>query len=168
MKRNKGFTLIEILVVLALFSLIFGLISFTFYNVVKNSISLVDSGSSIKEKAILFWDIQRAILSAKDIYIEEEGENSLLYLITAGGLYTKGIVKAFFFVEENALYYREFPYDYGDIRYVKEGKTYKLARVNSFRVRAFNGRREVTNFKGIPEYLIVEIDGRKFTIVPIK
>ncbi len=168
MNRSKAFTLIEILVVLALFSLIFGLIAFSFHNVVRNSIHLVESGSDVKEKALLFWDIQKAVLSAKDIYIEESGENSVLYLITAGGLFSEGVVKAEFFLEEGLLHYREFPYDYGDIRYGDEGNTYKLAPLKLFKIVAFNGRNEVTNFRGIPEYIIIEMDDRKFTIVPIK
>ncbi len=166
--KDKAFTLVEILVVLALFGLIFSLIAFSFHNVVRNSLNLIESGSKIKDNAIVFWDLQKAVLSAKDIYIQDEGENSVLYLITAGGLFEDGVVKASFYVKDGFLYYKEFPYNYGDIRYMDEGREYKIAKVENFKVRAFNGRREVLNFRGIPEYLIVEIDGYKFTIVPLK
>ncbi len=167
-RDNKAFTLVEILIVLTLFGLIFGLIAFSFHNMVKNSINLVDLGEDIKSKARLFWDIQRAILSAKDMYIEEDGENSRLYLVTAGGLFEEGVVKAVFFVEEGFLKYEEFPYYYGDIRYTGEGKIYNLARVKEFRVEAYNGRRRLTNFKGIPEFVLIRINGQEFTVIPIK
>jgi len=167
-RGNKAFTLVEILIVLTLFGLIFGLIAFSFHNIVKNSISLVEAGADVKNRAILFWDIQRAILSAKDIYIEENGESSILYLITAGGLFEDGVVKAVFFLEDGFLKYEEFPYNYGDIRYTGEGKVYNLGKVRKFRVEAYNGRRRLTTFRGIPEFIVINIDDQEFTVVPIK
>ncbi|MEZ0360718.1 MAG: prepilin-type N-terminal cleavage/methylation domain-containing protein [Hydrogenobacter sp.] len=159
-KGKRGFTLLEVLLVLVLIGILFGLISYTFYSLVTNSLSLAKDSERLKEDASLLWNIQRKILSSKSIYLEKDK----LFIITSAGDYYEGMVKCAYIYKDGILYYYEFPYPYGDIRFYEEDKLIKLGRFDTISFRAYKGGNFYDTFDGIPELIYVKMNNREFVI----
>ncbi|MGB9873733.1 MAG: type II secretion system protein [Hydrogenobacter sp.] len=153
LKDKKGFTLLEVLVVLMIVGILFSVLSYSFYSFLTNSTNLLADSEKLKQEASLLLNIQRKVLSAKTLYIEKDK----LFMITSAGDYYEGVVKCAYIYKEKTLYYYEFPYPYGDIRFYEEDKLIKLGRFESFSVRAYAGGSFMDSFQGIPEFLYVRV-----------
>jgi|GEM_PF-719466 prepilin-type N-terminal cleavage/methylation domain-containing protein len=160
LKGRKGFTLLEVLLVLTLVSLLFGVLSYSFYSFLTNSTKLLADSEKLKEEASLLLDIQRKVLSAQTLYMEKDK----LFMITSAGSYYEGVVKCAYIYKDRTLYYYEFPYPYGDIRFYEEDKLIKLGRFNAFSIRAYEKGHFSDIFQGIPEIVYVRLNTHELFI----
>lgn len=158
--NKKAFTLIEVLIVLTLLGLIFSILSVVFYSNIKNSLILITDSDKLKNNANIFWSINRKILSSKEILLEK-GD---LYMITSAGDYYEGIVKCAYIYRGGKLLYYEFPYPYGDLRFYEEEKLHSLGLMKNFKITAFKNEKKYDEFKGMPDYFIVELEDKIFII----
>ncbi len=161
---RKAFTLVEVLVVLTLMGLLFGMLSFAFYRASNGSLNVLQLSESIKREAVLYWELERKITGAKEIYIE----NDRIYMLTTGGSLYDGVVKCAYFVKDGALFYYEFPYPYLSLDDIEESKAYKVMEVESFKVRAKVRDSEVRTLIGLPDYVLITINDRSFTYRVVK
>ncbi|RUM32900.1 MAG: prepilin-type cleavage/methylation domain-containing protein [Aquifex sp.] len=157
---SEAFTLVEVLIVLSIISLIFTLLFTSLTRVVGVSLDTVKTSEKLKEEMLLFWELKRSFVGAKEILIKEGRE---VYLITSGGNRYKGVVKKAYIFKDNYLYLYEFPYPIGSIDFYEEDKLMKIGKFASFRVYALDSQGKHENFKGIPPYVIVELEKKEFT-----
>ncbi len=159
-RRSFAFTLVEVLVVLTLLGLAFGLISFSFYSYIRNALSLQESAERLRSMALLKMDIKRKILSSKEIAVKD----NMVFMITNAGSYHAGTVKCGYVYKDGELYYYEFPYPYGDIFYYEEDKLIKVAKLSRFEVWV-EGKKE---YRGRPpKWLRILMDEEKMEINPV-
>ncbi len=162
--KDRAFTLVEVLVVLTLIGLTFSVLLFVFSRGVDSSLNLTGRAERLKLEARLFWDLQRKILGAKRLKVE----NNNLYLITSAGDFYPGVVKCAYLYRDGELYYYEFPYPYGAIDEVEEGRLYLLGKVENFEVIAVVGNREENTYEGLPLFVKVKLNGREFLLETIR
>ncbi|MFN3598517.1 MAG: prepilin-type N-terminal cleavage/methylation domain-containing protein [Aquificaceae bacterium] len=151
---RKGFTLLEVLLALTLMGVFFSTLSYVFYNTIKNSYSLSEASEVTKEEINLFWDLQRKLMGAKDIYLKK----SMLFMITSSGNYYQGVVKCGYVYKDGWLYYYEFPYPYGDMAFYEEDKLMKIGKFKELYFRAFAGDYQ-EEFRGLPQWIEVYLEG---------
>ena len=155
-KRSSGFTLVEVLLVLALLGLSFSIISTIFVGFMNSLIRMQESSETLRERALLLMDIKRKVLSAKEVALK----GNQFFMHSAGGSYFPGLVKCGYVYKAGQLYYYEFPYPYGDILYYEEDKLVKLAKLSKFKVLV-DGMEE---FKGKPSKVEVFVDNEKLIL----
>jgi prepilin-type N-terminal cleavage/methylation domain-containing protein len=162
--KKKGFTLIEVLIVLTVIALVFTLLSTVFYSNIQNSLNLLLSSEKLKTEADLFWNMQRKVFSAQEIYLAK-GE---LYMTTSAGDYYQGVVKSAYIYKykEQKLFYYEFPYPYGELKFYEEDKLIPVGEFKDFKILAYKGESSYEEFNGKPDYFTVYLDKRKFIIKP--
>ncbi len=159
-KDKKGFTLIEVLIVILLIGLIYSILSMIFYSNIGNSLNIISDSEKLKREANFFWNIQRKVASAKEIHLNKGN----LYMLTTAGDYYEGLVKSVYILREGNLYYYEFPYPYGDLRFYEEDKLYNLGKVEKFQILAFKNENKYDEFIGFPDYFLVEYNERKIIV----
>jgi len=162
--KQKGFTLIEVLLVLTLIGFIFLILSTVFYSNIHNSLNLITNSEKLKNEADLFWNIQRKVFSAQEIYLERGN----LYMITSAGDFYQGVVKSAYIYKykEQKLYYYEFPYPYGDLKFYEEDKLLLVGEFRDFKILAYKGEKSYEDFNGKPDYFNFHLDKWKFIIKP--
>ncbi len=158
MNRSRAFTLPEVLITLTIVGLMLGSLLLVFSRGVNSSLFLTKDSESFKMEVSLFWDLERKILGAKRIRIE----NNSLYMITSGGSHFPGVVKCAYYLEGDTLHYYEFPYPYGRMEELYEGIDYEVGKVENFRVYASDGKIDQSAYEGLPRYVKVVLNGREF------
>jgi len=158
MSRGRGFTLVEILITLAIAGITLTSLFLIFSRGSLTSAGLTEESASFKMEVSLFWDLQRKVLGAKRIRIEGDA----LYMYTSGGSHFPGIVKCAFYVKDGMLRYHEFPYPYLSIDEIYEGVDYVLGPVRRFEVFASDGRVDETVYDGMPRFVKVILNDREF------
>ena len=156
----KAFTLIEVLIVLTIISLVFTTVIFSFKRVVDSSLNTIGKGENLKKELLLFWELQRAFYGAKRIMIKEGRE---VYLITSAGEKFRGLVKRAFIYKEGTLYSYEFPYPSGSLDLIEEEKLQKVNEFKNLKFYAIDSQGKHENYDGLPDYVVVEIEDKKFT-----
>jgi len=159
---KKAFTLVEVLVVLLLLGLLFGLLSYVLKSGTESSLFVVESSQRLRDESLLVWNIQRKLMSAKDAYMEEDK----LFLHTYAGDYYEGMVKCAYIFKDGTLYYYEFPYPYGSINFYEEEKLIKLAKFKSFSFLAESAGTTQKTFRGLPEKYHIIIEDREYVLKP--
>lgn len=159
---NRAFTLLEVLLVLVLMGVFLGTLSFSFYSVVRSSYAFSESAELTREEALLFWNMQRKLASATDLYLRRNG----LFMITSAGDYYQGVVKCAYIYKDGWLYYYEFPYPYGDIAFYEEDRLVKVGRFGEVSFRAFTQGQYQEEFRGIPQWVEVKTERVVFRIAP--
>lgn len=159
---KRGFTLLEVLLVITLMGVFFGLLSYSFYSSARNSYLLLESAELTKEENLLFWNLQRKITGAVDLYLRKDA----LFVITSSGDYYQGMVKCAYLYKDGWLYYYEFPYPYGEITFYEEDKVIKLGRFDEFSFRAYVNGQYLEEFRGVPQWVEVRSGGKTFKIAP--
>lgn len=158
-KQSKGFTLIEVIVVVIIISLVFSVLSFALYSSIKNSIETSKSAEDLKQKTLFFWDTQRKFYTSNYIYLKD---NLLTLYNTAGN--NQGLVKSTFFLKDGFLWYYEFPFVYGDPSFYDEKNAVKLFKVKDIKMYAVKDNQQFFEFQGLPDYLVIEIDGIRMVL----
>lgn len=157
---KKGFTLLEVLLVLVLMGLLFGMLSYSFYSSVRNSYALLESAELTKEEAMLFWNLQRKLTGATELVLRKEG----IFMLTSGGDYHQGLVKCAYIYREGLLYYYEFPYPYGDLTFYEEDKLLRVGRFKNLHFRVFSGGQHFEEFRGLPQWVEIGFEDKKVLI----
>ncbi|WP_457600652.1 prepilin-type N-terminal cleavage/methylation domain-containing protein [Hydrogenivirga sp.] len=158
MSRGRAFTLIEVLVVLTLLGLTFSILLLVFTRGVDSSLNLSGSSEALRLKASLFWDMQRKLLGARRIRVEDDS----IFMVTTGGSFSEGVVKCAYIYRDGRLYYYEFPYPYGAINEIDEDRLYELGRLDSFTITVREGNREFKTYDGLPQFVEVKVDDESF------
>ena len=161
---RRAFTLVEVLVVIALLGLVFSLLSLSFSEGIRSSLGLVSLSEELKQKAVLFWDLQRKILGAKRIRVE--GGN--LFMLTSGSSLYEGFVKCAYIYRDGILYYYEFPFPYGAMDEYEEDKLMEVGRFEEFSLKVKSGNRYLESFDGLPEEVVVTVNGQEMVFTTIK
>jgi len=156
--KGRAFTLIEVLIVLTLLGLTFSALLLVFSRGIDSSLRITEDSERLKLKANLFWDLQRKIVGAKRIRVE----NNNLYMITSGGTIYQGVVKCAYIFKNGKLYYYEFPYPYGAIDEIEEDKLQKVGEFKSFEVKVKEGNRVLNSYEGLPDEIIVKVGKDEF------
>ncbi|AAC07856.1 pilus assembly FimT family protein [Aquifex aeolicus] len=156
----KGFTLVEVLITLAIISLVFSLILISFQRATFFTFGAKKEAERLKSEALLFWELQRSLAGAKKLKINQGKE---LFLITSGGSLYRGVVKKGFIHKDGWLYLYEFPYPSGSIDFYEEEKLVKLAKLDDFKVFALDSLGKHENYEGLPPFVIVELNSKEFT-----
>ena len=160
-KGNKAFTLIEILVVVAILGLIFSTIAIIFKNLYEGSLQLSSSSQELSKKIQTFWTLTRALYSSKKVVLKN---GTQLYLITAGGQFYGGVVKAVYLFKNGTLFYYEYPYPYGSLYDYDKKKLIELAKFKNFKIYAIiEGIPKKTFYKKAKLYQLL-IDNETFYI----
>lgn len=162
--KRRAFTLVEVLVVLTLIGLTFSLLLLVFSRGVDSSLNVSSRGEWLRMGAQLFWDLQRKVLGATRIKVE----NNNLYMVTSAGDFYPGVIKCAYIYRDGELYYYEFPYPYGAIDEIEEDKLYRLGRAKDFEVIAVVGNREEKVYEGLPLFVKVKLNGREFLLETIR
>ncbi len=157
---KRAFTLIEVLLALALMGLFLGLLSYSFYSSLRSSYLLSQSSQLTKEEILLFWNLQRKLIGATDLYLRKDA----IFMITSSGDYYQGIVKCAYIYKDGWLYYYEFPYPYGDIAFYEEDRLIKLGRFKDLSFRAFSNGSYYEEFKGLPQWVELFFEGKLLRI----
>lgn len=157
---KKAFTLIEVLLVLVLMGLFFGILSYSFYSSTRNAYLLSESSQLTKEEVLLFWDLQRKLVGASDLYIKKDA----LFMITSSGDYYQGVVRCAYIYKDGWLYYYEFPYPYGDISFYEGDKLIKVGKFKDLSFKAFFNGKYMEEFKGLPQWIEVSLEGKVLRI----
>ncbi len=158
MSRTKGFTLIEVLIVLTLLGLTFTTLTLLLNRGVDSSLNITTHAESLRSSASLFWDLQRKVAGAKSIKVKD-GD---IFMVTTGGSLYPGVVKSAYLFRDGTLFYYEFPYPYGPIDEVEEDRLQAVGRFEEFYAAAVERRREFKRYEGLPRYVKVRINGREF------
>jgi len=156
--KGRAFTLVEVLVVLILLGLTFSALLLVFSRGIDSSLRITEDSERLKLKANLFWDLQRKIVGAKRIRVE----NNNLYMITSGGTIYQGVVKCAYIFKNGKLYYYEFPYPYGAIDEIEEDKLQEVGEFKSFEVKVKEGNRVLNSYEGLPDEIIVKVGKDEF------
>lgn len=91
-------------------------------------------------------------------------------MTTSAGDYYQGVVKSAYIYKykEQKLFYYEFPYPYGDLKFYEEDKLIPVGEFKDFKILAYKGESSYEEFNGKPDYFTVYLDKRKFIIKPWK
>ncbi len=157
---KKGFTLLEVLLAISLMGIFFATLSYSFYSIIQSTYSLLEYTEKTKQDASLFWELQRKLIGAKDLYLKKDA----LFIITTSGDYYQGIVKCAYIYKDGWLYYYEFPYPYADISFYEEDKLIKLFRFKEFHFKALVDGKYLEEFRGLPQALVVSIGSKTLII----
>jgi len=161
---KSGFTLVEILAVLAILGLVFSTVFLLFWRGVNSSLEIAKRSEELQEKALLYWRLTRAIYGAKRLLLLNGTE---LYLYTTGGNLYGGVVKEAYIFKNGTLYYYEFPYPYKDIRYYDKDKLMPIFKADRLEFLAeFNGGNFTSySFNQLPSLVWVKVDGEVWKII---
>lgn len=160
LRNPEGFTLTEVLVVLLITGLIFSVLTVVLFSSTNNSLSLLSRAEELKRDSTLMWNLQRKILSSQEILLEKDR----LHMVTAAGDFYEGVVKCSYILKNGSLYYYEFPYPYGDLRFFEENKLIFLGNFDNFKIIAYQNQQSHQEFRGMPDYFQIEIKGRIFIV----
>ena len=156
----RAFTLIEVLITLGIISLVFMIAFGSFIQIMSSSTDAVRRSEILYEELRLFWELNRAIVGAKQIYLENGKD---IYLITSGGNRFKGLVLRVFLPREDGLYEYEFPYPPKNIRMdIPEDELVLLSTIRSVTFFAYLQGQKLENYEGLPDGIIVEINGKEY------
>ena len=160
-KWNKAFTLIEILVVIAILSLLFSTITVIFKSLYEGSLKLSSSSQELSKKIQIFWTLTRALYGSKKVILKN---GTQLYLITTGGQFYGGVVKAVYIFKNGSLYYYEYPYPYGSLYDYNNKKLIQLAKFKNFKIYALVNKQLKETFYRKAKLYQLHIDNETFYI----
>ncbi|RMH79738.1 MAG: prepilin-type N-terminal cleavage/methylation domain-containing protein [Acidobacteria bacterium] len=153
---KRGFTLLEVLLVLVLMSIFLGMLTYSFYSTLKNSYAIVELSELTKEEAKLLWNLQRKLSGALELYVKKDS----LFMLTSAGDYYQGVVKCAYIFKDGWLYYYEFPYPYGELTFYEEDRLIRVGRFEGFQIRAYVMGNHLEEYRGVPEVLEFKIGGK--------
>lgn len=171
MKKNEGFSLLELLVVIILISLVFSIGGTVFINNIK---SMGDFENSINNNIneIAFINQLTAGLYSKyekrdeNIKIEEDR----ISFYTGYPVFYEGFVRAEYILKKSDedytdIYYEEFPYVDGNLGFDGIKKSY-IGKFKNLKIYIYDGQNWLVNYKGknFPQIIKISIDGFDYYI----
>ena len=131
---KKGFSLLEIIVVIVIVSLFFATIISSYLFVINKSLNIIKNSNVLYKNVNALYNIEKAIECAKDIKIDNTKEQSIVFIYTFCGMY-KGFSKEVLFVKNGYLYVYTYPYKFGNIFFYDKAKSTKLIPVENFKAK---------------------------------
>jgi len=168
--KSKGFTILELLLVLSLVLIFFGLVGMSFTNSVKDNMELSKDINRAVESLSVYNQLSKQLFSAftgKSINIKLEKDR--LSFCTFYPLFFSGCVRAEYYVEEKEgkkrLVYEEFPYCDGNLG-LPGLKKEILAYFDNIRFEAYRRNRVYDTFSGkeFPDFIKLSIDNEDYFI----
>ena len=171
MQRNKGYTLLELLLVISLLSIAFSLIGLIYINNIKGNIKLTAEVNQNIKYLSVYNQIQKQFYSYYlNRKINIKLENNRLSFYTGYPIFYGGIVRAEYYTELSEdgnyyLIYEEFPYPDGKLGF-EGSKKLVLGKFKNVNFNIMNKNKIFSSFKNkkFPNGLILEIDEKKFYI----
>jgi len=167
---NKGFTLLEVLLVVSLLLVVFGLFGFSFINTVKGNLSLKEKLYKNISHLSVYNQLTKQLFS---VYTEKEPsiylEQDRLSFYTLYPVFFEGGVRAEYYTQQNGdktlLLYEEFPYIDGRLGY-KGTKKMVLGSFKTVKFEAVEGGRVYKSYKGEkpPEGIVITLDNHSYII----
>jgi prepilin-type N-terminal cleavage/methylation domain-containing protein len=174
MKKKKGFTLLEVLIVFILVSLIFVVIYESFKITGEGGFLFSKKGDELSFKLELFYRLKHQLEGVlKNFGMKKENSTYILSFVTSQGEIYRGVVSANYFFKDNKIFYCENPYYSGELFKCKKEKSF-LGRVQNWDIKVlYNGRwfdikedvREERPFIGIPEKVKVSLNDTKLVAI---
>ena len=161
----KAFTLLEILVVILILSVFFSTLTFLFKSSFDTASEVLTKNRELQRDIDIFWQLTRAIYGAQKLLLHNGSE---LYLITTGGIFYPGVVKAVYLYKNGTLYYYEFPYPYGSLESYNSSELKALGRFDNFALIALYGNREVKDDQGRATLFKLILDNQTFYLKRFK
>jgi prepilin-type N-terminal cleavage/methylation domain-containing protein len=160
-KYPKGFTLLEVLVVLVLVGLIFTLVLTVFWRITETSSEVSKRASKLQRETTLYWQLTRSFFGTKRLAVVN---GTQIYAITTGGSLFKGTVWCAYLYRNGTLYYYEYPYPppYSIKEIPREASEIILGKFKSVKFSARKGGIFYSNFEGKPDTVKVELNGESF------
>ncbi len=158
---KKAFTLIEVLVVVILLGVFFSTLAFTFKSIFESSLNISTGSRKLREISSLYWSLSRAIYGAKKLKLVDGRE---LYLITTGGMFYPGVVKAAYIYKNGTLYYYEFPYPYGNLTAIDLRELKPLYHFSEFAIFGLEKNVEKRDASNRVKTFKIEADGISFYV----
>ncbi len=173
---KKGFTLFEILVVLLLVSILFGVVISVVRSVGQGSLVIKEEAEKLREKVYLAYRLKHQLEGLKrNLILKKDEENFYLAFVTSSGEVYPGVVKVRYRFSEGKLFYCESLYTFNDLLSCEKDSETLVGHFKSFKVKVFYRGRwypEDKDFSGIPEKVKIFLDdtqiiaeiwiGRKF------
>jgi len=160
--KQRGFTLVEVIVVLVLLGLIFSILLVVYIGGIKNSLGLLKRSESLNLEGRLFWRFTRSIFGASRVKLVN---GTALYLITTGGNVFRGVVwEAYIYNPQNkTLDYYEFPYPPEKIDEIPpQAVSYRLGKFSNFLIMAVDTGRTYADYSGLPDKIEVKINNNTY------
>ncbi len=170
MKNKAGFTLLELLLVLVLILLVFGVIGFSFTTNIKGNVYLSQKINKTVEQLSIYNQISKQFFSGytgKAVNIKLDKERLSFY--TFYPVFYSGAVRAEYYIETSGnkkkLIYEEFPYVDGKLGFGGL-KRIVLGTFDNISFEAFNRNRFYSSFTGkvFPRVLKVTLDRKDYYI----
>ena len=153
---KKGFTLVEVLVVLILISLLFSFLFIAFFQSVQSSLNIEKSANQIKKQANLYWFLEKLVYTAQNFSIIN---GTAIYFKGPCGLFHKGIVKCALIYKKPWLYYYEYPYYFEPITDFRNETPIKLERLEKLSFLVKTKEKILRNYEGaLPDFLIAKFN----------
>ncbi|HFC98621.1 MAG TPA: prepilin-type N-terminal cleavage/methylation domain-containing protein [Thermosulfurimonas dismutans] len=171
MKGNRGFTLLEVLVVLLLLALIFGAVITVFRTAGRGALTLQRDAERLSRRTLLSYRLRYQLEGLLRSFRLERRED-VLYMgfVTSVGETYPGVVQVRYRYKGKELFYCEKPYPYGEILSCDESREISLGTFENFKVMVFHGGRwwsEEEGFFGTPEKVEVDLEDTRM-IVPVR
>ncbi len=131
---KKGFTLLEILVVIVILSLFFSIAIASYIFIVNKSLKTIKELRSSYKYIYTLYSIEKAINCAKNIKINNSKDNSIIYMYTYCGMYP-GFSKEVYFIKDNYLYVYAYPYILGDMTFYDKNHSIKLVEAHNLKAK---------------------------------
>ncbi|HIE59015.1 MAG TPA: prepilin-type N-terminal cleavage/methylation domain-containing protein [Persephonella sp.] len=170
MKNKNAFTLLELLIVITLLLLIFGIIGYTYVSNIKGlSYLSIKSQKTVQEISLVSQITKQIFSSIEKKTINFELEEDRISFYTLYPIFYEGAVRAEYRIEKvkdkYKVLYMEFPYIDGKLG--DEGlKKTVIGYFDYIKVEVLQNGRFLRNFrsKGFPQYLIIFTKNRKYLI----
>ncbi len=171
MRGRKGFTLLEILVVLLLLSLIFGTVVTVFRTAGQGALLLKRDAERLYQRAFLAYRLRHQLEGLLRSFRLEKREGTLyMGFVTSSGENYPGVVQVRYRYSGGELFYCEKPYPEGEILSCEAGREIRLASLESFEIEIFQGgrwRSGEEGFSGRPEKIAFTLEDLKM-VVPVR
>ncbi|NPA40002.1 MAG: prepilin-type N-terminal cleavage/methylation domain-containing protein [Thermodesulfobacteria bacterium] len=159
-KVERGFTLVEVLVVLILVSLLFSVILLVFKVAGIHGIIYEREAEKLRNEAFLFYELKHQLESSQGIEVKRVGNRVILEITTPDGESVPGIVDACYIYANQTLYYEEKLHGLEEKDFCTLLKN-PVARVLKLKIRIRKAGKiytEEEGFKGIPDEVRLTLD----------
>ncbi len=146
MLLKKGFTLLEVIVVIVILSLFFGVLIGSYFFIINKSLKTIKGSKDTYDYANLIYNLERAVLCSKDLKIDNSKDFSTIYMYTSCGVYN-GFSKEGLFVKDGYLYMYSYPYKIGDLFFYDDKKSIKLIPAYKFSAKFLVGSTKTLDVK---------------------